>query len=161
VPTVLRIDPELGRKLQAARKRRGWSLATLCTMIGPVGNPPRGLRDTQVGRVEAGERNLTAEEAWRLADLYPELDAYELLEAARAVSPYSSEAFKDAIREEAERRRQGEASGFRRYDMVLATAATALTALTDLHDQTNGHCSDQAGQRPDRTAIGTSFAKAA
>ncbi|HEV8653175.1 MAG TPA: helix-turn-helix transcriptional regulator [Actinomycetes bacterium] len=148
MPTVLRIDPELGRKLEAARKRRGWSLATVATMIGPVGNPPKGLRDTQIGRLEAGERNLTAEEAWRLADLYSEIDAWKLLEEARAVSPLSSPAFKDAVREEARRRRSGEAMGFRRYDMVLAAAADATS---DLHDHTKVGLWDRAGQRPTRS----------
>lgn len=144
MPLALRIDPELGRKLRAAREKRGWSLATLCTMIGPVGDPPKGLRDTQISRLEDGRRNLTVEEAWRLADLYEEIDAYELLAAARAVSPNSSETFKAAIRAEADRRRRGEVLGYLGYERALAAVAATSS---DLHDHTKVGSWDLAGQR--------------
>jgi transcriptional regulator with XRE-family HTH domain len=150
VPPVLRIDQELGRKIRTAREKRGWSMATLCSMMGPVNTPPRGLRDTQIARIEAGERNLSADEAWRLADLFEEIDAYELLVGARVVSPGSSVTFQQAIREESERRRRGEVDGYRGRELALA--AVADTSL-DLHRHTNVGSWHVAGQRPARLGL--------
>lgn len=132
MPVPLRIDPELGQRIREARERRGWSRATLATMVGPVGDPPKGRRDTQIARWEAGETNLTAEEAWRLADLFAELDPYELLVAARVVAPGSSLEFQEAIREEAGRRRRGEVEGYRSRELALAAVANVTTAAGKL-----------------------------
>jgi transcriptional regulator with XRE-family HTH domain len=106
MPPVLNVDRELGRKIKAARERRGWSKPLLAAMIGPVGNPPRGLVPNQIDRIEKGLRNLPADEAWRLVDLYDEIDPWDILAAARVVDPDSSDEFRQAIREEADRRRR-------------------------------------------------------
>jgi transcriptional regulator with XRE-family HTH domain len=108
VPVVLSINPELGRKVREARQRRGWTVDTLSAMIGPVGDPPQALGRTPVTRLEQGRRNISAEIAWRLIELFdePEFDPWEVLEAARVVPPDSSAQLRAAVLAEAESRRR-------------------------------------------------------
>jgi transcriptional regulator with XRE-family HTH domain len=123
---LLRIDPALGRMVRESRERRGWSLPTMTAIIGPLGDPPRGLSPNQLTRLEEGRRNISSDEAWRLIEIFdePEFDAWEVLKAARIVPPDSSPRLRAAVLEEAESRRRG-AGNDRRWDRQLQVAEVA------------------------------------
>jgi transcriptional regulator with XRE-family HTH domain len=125
---LLKIDPRLGRMVREARERRQWSLPTLTAAIGPIGNPPRGIAPNQLTRLEQGRRNLSAEEAWRLIELFdePEFDALEVLKAAGLVPSDSSPQFGAAVLEEAESRRRW-AGRDRRMDRQFGADEAAST----------------------------------
>jgi transcriptional regulator with XRE-family HTH domain len=108
VPVVLSINPELGRNVREARLRRGWTVDDLSAMIGPVGDPPHALGRTPVTRLEQGRRNISAEIAWRLIEIFdePQFDPWEVLTAARVVPPDSSAQLRAAVLKEAESRRR-------------------------------------------------------
>jgi transcriptional regulator with XRE-family HTH domain len=124
VATVLNIDPAVGRLVREARLRRGWTVDMLSAALGPLGSrQPYALGRTQLTRLEQGRRNVTAEEAWRLIELFdePEFDAWEVLEAAGLVRSDSSPRFRAAVLEEAEARRRG-AGNDRRWDRQIPAA---------------------------------------
>lgn len=125
MPPVLQIDPTLGRKIRKAREARGWSKPTFIAMLGPVGTPPKGLAERQLDRIEAGRGNLTPDAAWRIAELFPEYDPWEVLVAARAVHPDSSTEYVEATRREVERRREQWAADFRRYALMDGSGNTS------------------------------------
>jgi hypothetical protein len=124
---------------------------TLSAVVGPVGDPPRGLPLNYWVRLEAGQANLSPEAAWALAVLFEEMDAVELLEGAYAIDRTASPQFKAAIREEVERRR-GEGRGYRSsgWERALAVAG----AFSDQHDPQNRRSSDFAGQSAGLSVIG-------
>jgi hypothetical protein len=100
--------PELGPMLRAARGRREWSVDHVQVALGfftTRDGKQRVLSRTQLNRIEAGARALTTEEAWRFVEIYPELDALELLRAANAIDEEASPQFRSMIEAEAVRRR--------------------------------------------------------
>ena len=101
----LNVDPKLGRMVRAARLARRWTIDDLSAELGRVGDPPKALGRTKLTRLEQGQRNVSAEEAWGFVQLFEELDAWELLAAARAVDPEASQEYRIATLAEAERRR--------------------------------------------------------
>lgn len=120
--TVLNIDPAVGRMVREARLRRGWTVDDLTAELGRIGTRrPYALGRTQLTRLEQGRRNLSAEEAWRLIEIFdePEFDAWEVLEAAGLVRSDSSPRFRAAVLEEAEDRRRW-AGRDRRSDRPVA-----------------------------------------
>lgn len=121
----LNVDPELGRAVRAARIERGWTVDDLSAEVGRVGDPPKALGRTKLDRLETGQRNVSPEIAWRLVELFEELDAWALLAAARAVDPDASEEYRQATLQEAERRRAvyRESGGNRRRSERWATRA--------------------------------------
>jgi len=72
----LNVDPTLGRMIRAARLARGWTIDDLSVELGRVGDPPKALGRTKLTRLEQGQRNVSAEEAWGLVELFEELDAW-------------------------------------------------------------------------------------
>lgn len=118
--TVLNIDPAVGRMVREARLRRHWTVDDLTAELGRIGTRrPYALGRTQLTRLEQGRRNLSAEEAWRLIEIFPEFDAWEVLEAAGLVRSDSSPRFRAAVLEEAEDRRRW-AGRDRRMDRQVA-----------------------------------------
>ena len=126
----LNVDPTLGRMIRAARLARGWTIDDLSVELGRVGDPPKALGRTKLTRLEQGQRNVSAEEAWGLVELFEELDAWKLLAGARAVDPDASEEYRQATLAEAERRRAAyrTSGGNRRRSERWATRA--LTAAS-------------------------------
>jgi transcriptional regulator with XRE-family HTH domain len=101
--------PELGPMLREARTNRGWTVEHVSVALGFFtgrDGKVRVLNRTQVNRIEAGERALSAEEAWRFVEIYPELDALDLLRAANAIDEDASPEFRSMIEAEAVRRRE-------------------------------------------------------
>jgi transcriptional regulator with XRE-family HTH domain len=146
VATVLNIDPAVGRLVREARLRRGWTVDMLSAALGPLGSrQPYALGRTQLTRLEQGRRNVSAEEAWRLIELFdePEFDAWEVLEAAGLVRSDSSPRFRAAVLEEAESRRRG-AGNDRRWDRQLEVAEVASGQGKRTTDQPGAW----AGHRP-------------
>lgn len=106
--------PELGSMLRTAREARGWSVDHVQVALGfftTRDGKPKVLTRTQLNRIEAGERNLTTEEAWRFVEIYPELDALGLLLAANAIDEDASPEFRAMIEAEAARRREAYRQG--------------------------------------------------
>jgi transcriptional regulator with XRE-family HTH domain len=137
----LNVDPALGRMVRAARLARGWTKDDLSAELGRVGDPPKALGGTKLDRLERGQRNVSAEEAWLLVEIFEELDAWELLAAARAVDPEASEPYRRATRAEAERRREHYrriGGNRRRGDRPLKVVASPPAATAVLSDQQRG-----------------------
>jgi hypothetical protein len=127
--------PELGPMLREARLARSWTvehvMVALGFFTGREGERVRVLNRTQVNRIEAGERALSAEEAWRFVEIYPELDALTLLRAANTIDEDASEEFLATIEQEAARRRQQFQGGNRRRSersLRVVTAASEVVA---------------------------------
>src|SRR5437773_1496383 len=92
--------PELGPMLRRAREARGWSVDHVQVALGfftKRDGELRVLSRTQLNRIEAGQRYLTTEEAWRFVEIYPEVDALELLRAANAIDEEASPEFRAMI----------------------------------------------------------------
>lgn len=131
----LNVDPALGPMVRAARQRRRWTVDDLSAEIGRVGDPPKALGRTKLDRLEAGTRNVSAEEAWILVELFEELDAWTVLAAARAVDPDASPEYRQATEAEAERRRAAYRLGGgnrRRSERWAARAVMAASRAASL-----------------------------
>jgi transcriptional regulator with XRE-family HTH domain len=111
-------SPELGQMVRQAREARGWTVDMLSVALGFFGatRTPYVLGRTQLTRLEQGGRKVTAEEAWRLVEVFHELDALTLLRAADAIDEDASPEFRATIETEAVRRRDAyrQAGGNRR-----------------------------------------------
>lgn len=150
--------PELGPMLQAARKARGWSVDHVQVALGffiTRDGKERVLSRTQLNRVEDGARFLTTEEAWRFVEIYPELDALELLRAANAIDEEASPEFRAMIEAEAVRRRESYRQGGNRRRSERAmrvvtragdVAMAATQASSDQEGSTMGTWSLPAGR---------------
>jgi hypothetical protein len=141
--------PELGPMLKEARlSRDGWTVEHVSVALGFfTGRDGRTkvLNRTQINRIEAGERALTAEEAWRFVEVYPELDALELLRAANAIDEDASPEFRSMIEAEAARRRDAFRQGGNRRRseraMKVVTHAADIVAsasVSNLRRSTTG-----------------------
>jgi hypothetical protein len=140
--------PELGPMLQAAREARGWSVDIVQVALGfffTREGKIKVLTRTQLNRVEAGERALTTEEAWRFVEVYPELDALELLRAANAIDEEASPEVRAMIEAEAARRREAYRQGGNRRrserSMKVVTHAADVVAsasVSNLRRSTSG-----------------------
>ncbi|HJV09550.1 MAG TPA: helix-turn-helix transcriptional regulator [Acidimicrobiales bacterium] len=142
-------QPELGPMLRAARERREWTVDHVQVALGffPARQgPPKVMSRTKLNRIEAGERSLTTEEAWRFVEIYPELDALALLRAANAIDEEASPEFRAMIESEAARRREAFRQGGNRRrseramkvvahaaDVVAATSLRAETGQTGVY----------------------------
>jgi len=149
----LNVDPALGRAVKAARLARGWTIDDLSAEFGRVGDPPKALGRTKLDRLERGKRNVSAEEAWLLVELFDDLDAWALLAAARAVDPDASEDYRQATLAEAERRRAvyRESGGNRRRSERWATralvAANRVASLEGASLAAAASSTDQGGSK--------------
>jgi hypothetical protein len=141
--------PELGPMLREARlSRDGWTVEHVSVALGFfTGRDGRTkvLNRTQINRIEAGERAVSAEEAWRFVEIYPELDALELLRAANAIDEVASPEFRSMIEAEAARRRDAFRQGGNRRRSeramkVVSHAAdiVASASVSDLRRSTTG-----------------------
>lgn len=154
----LNVDPALGRMVKAARLARRWTIDDLSAELGRVGDPPKALGRTKLDRLETGRRNVSAEEAWLLVEIFEELDAWALLAAARAVDPDASDEYQQATLMEAERRRAvyRESGGNRRRSERWATRALVAANRVASHEGATAAASsvtdDQQG-----SIMGTSF----
>jgi hypothetical protein len=121
----------------------------LSAELGRMGPRGKALGRTQLGRIETGHQNLTAEQAWRFVEVFdePEFDAWEVLKAARIVPPDSSPRLRAAVLEEAESRRRG-AGNDRRWDRMVAVGDVSAQGK-----RTTDQPSVWAGQRPAFTII--------
>jgi transcriptional regulator with XRE-family HTH domain len=143
--------PELGPMLKEARISREWTVEHVQVALGFfIGRDGKAkvLNRTQVNRIEAGDRALSAEEAWRFVEIYPELDALELLRAANAIDEDASPEFRSMIEAEAARRRDAFRQGGNRRRseraMKVVTHAADIVAATVLrgpHVQ-SGDCAE-------------------
>jgi len=131
----LNVSPELGRMVRRARLGRDWTIDDLSAELGRVGDPPKALGRTKLTRLEQGRRNVSAEEAWLLVEIFEEVDAWGLLAAARAVDPDASEEYRQATLAEAERRRAAyrESGGNRRRSERWATRALMAASRVASH----------------------------
>lgn len=144
--------PELGPMLQAARKSRGWTVEHVTVALGffvARDGKVKVLNRTQVNRIEAGQRALSAEEAWRFVEIYPELDALALLRAANAIDEDASPEFRATIEQEAARRRASFRQGGNRRRsersirvVTRASGAVARAAATAVSGGPNGQTGD-------------------
>lgn len=127
--------PELGPMLKAARERRGWSVDHVQVALGfftTRDGKTKVLTRTQLNRIEAGDRALTIEESWRFIEIYPEVDALDLLRAANAIDEEASPEFRETIEAEAARRREAFRQGGNRRRseraMRIVIAASNIVA---------------------------------
>lgn len=127
--------PELGPMLKAAREARGWSVDHVQVALGffiTRDGKTKVLTRTQLNRIEAGDRALTTEESWRFVEIYPELDALDLLRAANAIDEEASPEFREMIEAEAARRREAYRQGGNRRRseraMRVVNAASSIVA---------------------------------
>ena len=126
--------PQLGPMLKAAREARGWSVDHVQVALGffiARNGKERVLSRTQLNRIEDGARALTTEEAWRFVEIYPEVDALELLLAANAIDEEASPEFRATIETEAARRRETYRQGGnrRRSERAIRVVAAASAGV--------------------------------
>jgi transcriptional regulator with XRE-family HTH domain len=155
----LNVDPALGRMVREARDERGWTIDDLSAELGRVGDPPKALGRTKLTRLEQGRRNVSAEEAWLLVEIFEELDAWKLLAAARAVDPDASEEYRQATLMEAERRRavyRESGGNRRRSERWAARALVAASRAASREGASFAATPLTSDQR--KASTGTSFA---
>jgi transcriptional regulator with XRE-family HTH domain len=94
--------------IRAARVARGWTVDELSVALGwfGTGERRRVLARGGLTRLEAGQRALTIEEAWRFLEVFDDLDVLVFLLAADVIDADTTPEFRAQILEEATRRRE-------------------------------------------------------